>query len=410
MSLEEPSSGRPVPHQKVTVLTISGHRQSAVTDAKDFQTWRGLADRLGSIRCVWAGPPLRSDEEPMQVLRRPRHAGLRSLFWAASAIRSGVAISRAAIRRGEVLVVNGADPWGWVAAWLVARRVRRPWLMELHDDLLALPAASIGRVRKVALERLVLFLARRATVRRTVCRSMTDDLLRRGVRSDLVPPRLQPIWQVPLDRDRAPLAGPGLTLLVVGRLARQKGYDLLLAAVATLVETMPALRLRIVGDGPERERLGELAATLGITDVVEFLGSGGVDEVRAELARADIFVISSRHEGLPRTLLEATAAGIPVVATAVSGIPYAAAGWASVRLVSPDAASIATGIREVVASPPSAGQLAATRQDVLATYGFEQNLDALVELYRRCATPTAPAGEARSDGREGVRGAPMSRV
>ena len=395
----------------VTVLTFSGHRQPAVTDSADFRTWRGLGERLGSVWCVWAGPHLRSDEDTMHVLRRPRRTGTRSFIWAARAVCSGVRISRAAARRGETVVLNGAEPWGWLSAWFVALLVRRPWLMEVHGDYLALPVASLGRWRKAVLARLVVHFARRADVRRVVAQSMVDSLGQRGITADLVPPRIQPIWQQPLDRDRPPLSGPGLSLLAVGRLVRSKGYDLLLEAVAALVETMPpsaasgrseaepavkrpessgTIRLRIAGDGPERERLMARAAELGLSGVVEFLGVAGVEGVRRELAAADLFVISSRDEGLPRTLLEAAASGVPVVATAVGGIPAAAAGWASVTLVSVDAMSLAAGVRTVARRPPSSEQLAAVRKDVIASYGFAMNLDTLATLYRRCGAATRP--------------------
>jgi glycosyltransferase involved in cell wall biosynthesis len=152
--------------------------------------------------------------------------------------------------------------------------------------------------------------------------------------------------------------------------------------MAELVRTLPAARLRIVGDGPLRNPLGEQAEQLGLSDHVEFLGARCVNEIRSELSRADLFVISSRDEGLPRTLLEATAAAVPVVATSVGGIPAAAARWDSVALVTTTPAAIANGVRLVVASPPSAEQLASVRDDVLATYGFETNIDALTALFR----------------------------
>jgi glycosyltransferase involved in cell wall biosynthesis len=87
-------------------------------------------------------------------------------------------------------------------------------------------------------------------------------------------------------------------------------------------------------------------------------------------------------------VLEAAAAAVPIVATAVGGLPTAAKGWDTVSLVSVDAASLADGVRRAVVAPPSVGQLAAVRDDVLVTYGFETNLDSLAEVYRdvnRCS-------------------------
>ncbi|GHK04209.1 hypothetical protein SY2F82_60060 [Streptomyces sp. Y2F8-2] len=371
-----------VERQRITVVTISGHRQPDIEDSADFRSWNALADRLGHAWCIWAGPHLRCDRGSMHVVRHPRRPGPRSLLWVVKSVRLGVGLARAAARAGETVVLNGAEPWGWLAAWTVSLIVRRPWLMDVHGDYLGLPVASLGRWRKAVLERAVLVFARRATERRVVAQSMADALSRRGIPSALVPPRLQQVWEDPPVRTSPPLSGPGPSLLAVGRLVPSKGYDILLEALATLVETVPAARLRIVGDGPERTRLTALAERLGLAGRVTFLGARGVDDVREEYARADLFVISSRDEGLPRTLLEAASAAVPVVATRVGGIPAAVSGWPGIVLVLPDAGALAEGLRRVTASPPEPEDLAAVRQKVLAVYAFSTNLDQLGRLYR----------------------------
>ncbi|CAL9315042.1 glycosyltransferase [Streptomyces sp. SudanB52_2052] len=374
--------------QHITVVTISGHRQPGLEDSADFRSWDALADRLGHAWCIWAGPHLECDRGSMHVVRRPRRPGPQSLFWVAGSVRLGVRFARAAVRRGETVVLNGAEPWGWLAAWTVSLVVRRPWLMDVHGDYLGLPVASLGRWRKAVLERAVLAFARRATECRVVAQSMADALSQRGVPSALVPPRLQPVWEDPPVRSRPPLAGPGLSLLAIGRLVPSKGYDILLTALATLVEKVPTARLRIVGDGPEKARLVALAERLGLADRVTFLGTRGIDDVRKEYARADLFVISSRDEGLPRTLLEAASAAVPVVATRVGGIPAAVSGWPGVALVPPDAGALAEGLLRVAASPPRPEDLAAVRRKVLAVHSFSTNLEALGRLYRHVTART----------------------
>lgn len=382
-------SAAPKQRQRVTVVTISGHRQPAVDDSADFRSWNALADRVGHAWCIWAGSHLECDRGSMHVVRRPRRPGPQSLVWVAGSVRLGVRLATAAVHRGETVVLNGAEPWGWLSAWIVSLVVRRPWVMDVHGDYLGLPVASLGRWRKTVLERAVLVFARRSTERRVVAQSMADALSQRGIPSALVPPRLQPVWEEPSIRTRPPLAGPGLSLLAVGRLVPSKGYDVLLTALATLVETVPAARLRIVGDGPEKPRLTALAERLGLADRVTFLGARGIDDVRAEYARADLFVISSRDEGLPRTLLEAASAAVPVVATRVGGIPAAAADWPSVTLVQPDTGSLAEGLLGVAATPPRPEVLAAVRREVLARHAFSTNIEELSRVYRRVAARAA---------------------
>lgn len=116
-------------------------------------------------------------------------------------------------------------------------------------------------------------------------------------------------------------SGP-FTLVTVGALDQPyKGTAVLLDAVATLQRTGVTVRLCIVGDGRLMPGLREQAGALGLASAVEFLGQLDRDGVRHALDAADLFVLPSLTEGLPRALLEAMAKGLPAVASAVGGIP-----------------------------------------------------------------------------------------
>jgi len=101
-----------------------------------------------------------------------------------------------------------------------------------------------------------------------------------------------------------------------------KGLDVLLRAMAARTRKGDALSLTLLGDGPERPSLERLAAELGLASSVHFKGwvTAGAS-VQAHLDAADLFVLPSRVEGLPRALIEAMGRGLPCVATAVGGIP-----------------------------------------------------------------------------------------
>jgi len=113
-----------------------------------------------------------------------------------------------------------------------------------------------------------------------------------------------------------PSAGVPL-VLSVGRLDRQKGYDVLIEAVRRCKDAGTPMRVAIAGDGPDRAALQKQISSRGLTGTVELLGRR--DDVPDLLASAHLFVSASRWEGMPNAVLEAMAAGLPVGATAAGG-------------------------------------------------------------------------------------------
>ncbi len=114
--------------------------------------------------------------------------------------------------------------------------------------------------------------------------------------------------------------GTGRRIVVVGRLAPVKAVDDVLDAAARLAGRGVEVELVVIGDGPRRPDLERQAATLGLSARTTFVGALGAAQVADELARADVFVSASYAEGLPVSIMEAMAAGLPVVATQVGGV------------------------------------------------------------------------------------------
>jgi glycosyltransferase involved in cell wall biosynthesis len=110
-------------------------------------------------------------------------------------------------------------------------------------------------------------------------------------------------------------------MISVGRLSPEKGQAGLLQAFAKLRPRHPELQLRLVGDGPDRASLETLVKELGLSDAVTFVGRLPEEETLAEIARANLLVLPSFMEGLPIVLMEAMAAGVPVIASRIAGIP-----------------------------------------------------------------------------------------
>lgn len=114
-------------------------------------------------------------------------------------------------------------------------------------------------------------------------------------------------------RNPASWDGAGPRLLAVGRLSREKGFDLLLRALALVRGEFPGARLSIAGAGPEESALKGECHALELDAAVQFAGQ--LASPWPYFAGATLFVLPSRHEGLPNVLLEAAAAGLPIVAT-----------------------------------------------------------------------------------------------
>jgi glycosyltransferase involved in cell wall biosynthesis len=158
---------------------------------------------------------------------------------------------------------------------------------------------------------------------RIICQSnaMADDLARElGIPNDLLAVLPNPIdLERILEAERHPLQwiGPGPHLLAVGRLAQEKGYDLLLQALPTVRRQFPTADLLIGGSGPEDAALKTQCHALGLDAAVRF--AGHLQLPYSYFPGATLFVLSSRREGMPNALLEAVAAGLPVVALPASG-------------------------------------------------------------------------------------------
>jgi glycosyltransferase involved in cell wall biosynthesis len=143
-------------------------------------------------------------------------------------------------------------------------------------------------------------------------------------------------------------------LLFVGRLRIRKGVEVLLEALRD-VRGIRHVELRIAGDGEHRERLERRVSELEMGDRVTFLGNCDAGRVRRLLAGAAALVVPSIYEGMPLVVLEAMAAGTPVVASAVSGIPEVVVDGETGWLVPPeDPRALARALEDVLARPEEA--------------------------------------------------------
>lgn len=176
-------------------------------------------------------------------------------------------------------------------------------------------------------------------------------------------------WDVAHD---APLVG------IVGRLWPVKNHALFLEAAARVRDQLPAARFVIVGDGLLRDKLEAHAQSLGIRDAVIFTGwQQHLEDIFSDL---DVLVISSTNEGTPVPIIEALAAGCPVVATRVGGIPDLLDGGKWGDLVpSGNATALAEAVVRVIKHPPDTSE---AQQVMLNRYDIQRLAHDLDSLYR----------------------------
>ncbi|HMO06546.1 MAG TPA: glycosyltransferase [Paracoccaceae bacterium] len=186
----------------------------------------------------------------------------------------------------------------------------------------------------------------------------------------------------------APLPALGPHLVFVGRLDTQKGLPVLVEALALAAPRHPGLRVTLVGGGPLRPALERQVAKAGLSRNVTFAGWQDEAGVRAALAAAQALVVPSFAEGLPVVIMEAMAAGRPVIATAIAGIPELVkpgeTGW---LVPAGRAAPLAEAIATLAETTPDrlATMGAAARMRVLARHDVSASAERLERLFRAVA-------------------------
>lgn len=118
---------------------------------------------------------------------------------------------------------------------------------------------------------------------------------------------------------RKKIAIPGNIIVSIGRLVPWKGFKMLIKLMPKILEINQFLRLIIIGDGPERKSLESMVRNMGLERKVYIVGRKSKEEIAVYLAAADMFVLNSGYEGFSHQILEAMAAGVPVIASSVGG-------------------------------------------------------------------------------------------
>ena len=185
-------------------------------------------------------------------------------------------------------------------------------------------------------------------------------------------------------REQLGLRDDERVILAVGRFSKEKALDDLVTAFAQLLRAQPQIKARLVlvGDGPERGPVQQLSAELGAQEYILFAGQ--VSDPRPYYAAADVLAMPSLSEGSPLALLEAMAAGLPIVATEVGGVPEMVHHQQNALLVAPrQPAALAQAMQQLLNDTDLAQRLGAAAQNTVASrFTPEAHRAARMEFYR----------------------------
>ncbi len=347
-----------------------------------------------TVRHVSAGPfeGLGKEELPAQLC----------------AFTAGVLREEAQHEPGHYDVVHSHYWLSGQVGWLARDRWRVPLIHTAHTLAKVKNAALADgdrpepRLRVIGEEQVVAEADRLVANTADEARQLVEHYGADPRRTLVVPPGVDLDRFTPGDRAAARRAlgvpADAVVLAFVGRIQPLKAPDLLLAAAARMLADDPALRARLQvhvvgapsGSGLEAPRqLEELAASLGIADLVRFLPPQAPDRLALHYRAADVAVVPSHSESFGLVALEAQACGTPVVAAAVGGLPTAVRdGVSGVLVGSRDPAAYAAAVRAVLARRPL---LAAGARRHAAAFSWDRTADALVDAYAAAAAEMTAA-------------------
>lgn len=265
----------------------------------------------------------------------------------------------------------------WAVSGLVARAALRgkPLVLTVRgSDVNRFPEAGF-------MGRLVTRAMRQADRVVAVSQPLAECVVERGVAPDSVCAIRN---GVALPKDLRRHSGPGLHVLWVGRLTEEKDVPTLVEAFRRVHQVDPRAKLSLVGDGDQRPVVERLVAEARLVEHVHLLGAQPSHCVSDHYARADLCVLSSVSEGLPNVVLEAMAHGLPVVATAVGGVPDVVEHEATGLLVAPgDPQALADAMLRLVRDAGLRGRLGRAARRGVEPMSWQHAAERYLEVFER---------------------------
>ncbi len=288
-----------------------------------------------------------------------------------------------ASRPVQVIHAHAALPCGHAAA-LISRELGIPFVVTVHGldaystrQVRGLPGRWCERVSRMVYRSAEAVICVSEKVRERVLEGakarVEAVVVYNGVDAELFSP--------------SPESGDQPMILTVGTLIPSKGHDVLLRAFARIHSEFPGVSLKIIGEGAERQRLGELASELNIASTVAFVGRQTRNQIAAAMKQCVLFALPSRYEGLGCVYLEAMATAKPVIGCSGQGIEEIIHNGFNGMLVGPhDLEGLSSALRQLLQNPQlrtTLGQNA--RASILHELTLAHQASRLAEIYHGSA-------------------------
>lgn len=321
----------------------------------------------GGVRSVIAalsGSPL---AERFELVEVATHAdGGKPLKFVVAARGFALVVAQVVRHRPDLVYIHTASNasfWRKTIVAAIARLARCPYIVHVHGGAFA----EFYRDSRAPGRMIARWMLRGAAAVVTLSPVWAREVGAISGRPTVTIPNPVSVPATPADPTRRPAR-----IVTLARIGAAKGSFVLLRAFATVSQAHPDARLVLAGDGPQADAL-RVAREAGITDRVELPGWIGVAERDALLGDATMFVLPSRIEGLPVSMLEAMAFGLPVVVTPVGGIPDVIEDGVTGRLVpADDVEGLAAAIGALLDDAPRAAAMgAAARAAIHGTYDLD---------------------------------------
>jgi colanic acid/amylovoran biosynthesis glycosyltransferase len=371
----------------ISVSTFSVHKATGWNtlsdadrqEAKTTRNVRPISLRRVLETHVWAlrREPRRYASTLLDALRtRPK--GMKELLWRLFYFGEAMPLAKLVHEEQIEHLHNHFANSGADVGYLTARYLDIPWSLTLHGtSCFDYPSGQTlgAKIRFASFVACVSDFGR-AQAMRTVPRAFWDKL--HIVRCGL------DVKHAASGIARTPAGGPRVRLMCVARMSEEKGLPVLIAAVDQLVAGGADIDLCLVGDGPERPLIESEIRNRGLQQRVVLKGALPGEALLDLYAACDIFVLTSFMEGLPVVLMEAMAAGKPVVAPSVGGIPELVVHGETGLVFNPaDSQALARQIQRLLSDAPMRARLGeAGRRKVEQQHSLDRAIEPLVKLFQ----------------------------